>query len=377
MDINNLFGTGGGSGEPGPPGPPGPVGPRGPKGDKGDKGDQGDAGATGATGATGARGPKGDKGDKGDQGDAGPRGPKGDTGAEGPQGPKGDPGGTDKISGFVKVLQMDFDNVTLAADRFIEVYEGPIKPTRISVFMWTKPAQNDKTSLNTYPASAGSAFGIKIFEGDEVPRKIFGYKGEEDSFPYTYQMGKRSGFKVGTADTWELPNNAPQRDFNNMDNVAADAKNNKVGDWDFVANGGNGKYIANVGNKGAGSNGSIFGDGYTSIGNNPSSCGAPGTNTARGDLATEVVVDSWSLLNSGAKKFITEIEPPQEDDWRSGTGGDGKFKLLTPSGVVKFSNGMVDNIDNLSWTVEGGFPPHSSKKDNELKTRILAIVEYF
>ncbi len=58
-------------------------------------------------------------------------------------------------------------------------------------------------------------------------------------------------------------------------------------------------------------------------------------------------------------------------------GGTGKFKLLTPSGVVKFSNGMVDNIDNLSWTVVGGFPPRSAKQNNTLKTRILAIVEYF
>ena len=376
IEMNSLTLSGGG-GEPGPPGPPGPVGPRGPKGDKGDKGDQGDAGATGATGATGARGPKGDKGDKGDQGDAGQRGPKGDTGAEGPQGPQGPPGGVDHLSGFVKVLERGFDNENYDINEYLVITPDLVKPTRVSVFMWTLPAINGDTSK---AASAGCAFGIKIFEGEDVPRRIYGYTGKNDSYPYTYAIDKASGFTIGTQSKWQLPNNANQSYFNNTNCIAADAKNNKFGDWDFISNGGNGYYYSSGTSVAPGSNGSVFGNGYTSTGNNASSCGAPGSDTGRGALANEIRVNNaWRLLGRAAKNFILEIEPPEpQDGWKGkAAGGDGKFKLYSPSGYVKFANGMVDSVNNAELVVAGGYAPRDASSSPVHKTKIVVVVEWF
>ncbi len=398
IELNSLILSGGG--EPGPPGPRGPAGPAGPagpqgpagpKGDKGDtgatgargpKGDKGDTGATGArgakgdkgdTGATGARGAKGDKGDKGDTGPAGPQGPRG------PAGPSG--GGGSYLSGFIKVLDKDFSNRFADENINLEIYPASdkIKPDRVTLLFWAVPGENTN---NSGPASAGVAFGIKEFSGSDVPQKVYGYAASNAAYPYTYTSNAMSGFVTNMmpgAEKFELPNNANQIDFGSSDALAADAKTHKVGSWDFVANGGNGKYMSSGTSSAPGSNGSVFGDGFTSTGDNPASCGGPGTDTSRGPLATGDKITGWSLISTFLKKYIVEVEPTSIGGWADAKGGNGGFKLsVNASGAIVLANGIpITAVRGDVFTCGGGSTPFTAAKNPAQYSKIYAFVEYF
>ncbi len=405
IEMNSLVLSGGG--EPGPPGPRGPAGPQGPagpagpagprgpagpagpKGDKGDagatgargpKGDKGDTGATGATGArgatgatgaTGARGPAGPQGPKGDKGD------KGDTGPRGPAGPAG--GGGSYLSGIIKVIDKDFSNRFPDENINLEIYPASdkIKPDRVTILFWAVPGENTNSSG---PPSAGVAFGIKEFSGSDVPQKVYGYAASNAAYPYTYTSNAMSGFVTNMmpgAEKFELPNNANQIDFGSSDALAADAKTHKIGSWDFVANGGNGKY-SSTSTTGTGSNGSIFGDGYTSNGSKPSSCGGPGSDTDRGPLATGDKITGWSLISTFLKKYITEVEPAGGDGWKD-VGGDGAFKLtVNTAGATVLANGIpVTVVNGDVFTCNGGSTPRGAETNPDQVATIYAFVEYF
>ncbi len=255
-----------------------------------------------------------------------------------------------------------------------------VKPDRVTVMQWSMMGRNGS---NQGPASAGAAFGLKVFSGKDVPEKLYGYCGLNAPYPYTYESQYYSGFLVNdkmSGERFALPNNANQSNFTGTDALAADAKTNKVGDWDFVANGGNGKFISSsTTSVASGSNGSIFGDGFTSIGNHPSSCGGPGDSTARGPLATGDKITGWSLISSVLKKYIIEVSPTASDGWTNGEGGTGKFKLsVNASGFITLANGVpVSTLSGDVFTCKGGTTPQEASQTPTQESIIVAFIEYF
>ena len=175
-----------------------------------------------------------------------------------------------------------------------------------------------------------------------------------------------------------MPNNANQSNFSATDAVAADAKGHKVGSWDFVANGGNGRYISGTSpSAAAGSNGSVFGDGFRSTGSKPSSCGGPGTDSTRGPLAMGSKITGWSLISNVLKKYITETLPSA--NWVDDKGGDGGFKLnVSSSGFITLSNGVPVSVTQGDiFTCKGGSTPHGAATNPGQYATIVAFIEYF
>ena len=172
---------------------------------------------------------------------------------------------------------------------------------------------------------------------------------------------------------YELPNASGTGNFATGDAIVPDPHNHKKGDWDFVARGGNGYRSRSIGSTSPGSNGSIFGDGYTSTGREPSSCGAPGTDNSRGQPAKGSDAIGWDLLSYGSKKYIIEELPTGVSE-----GGTGKFSFSRTVADTTFSDGLpVAHPSPEVLTVPEGARPMRAGAGVGSYCTIVVVVEYF
>ncbi len=235
------------------------------------------------------------------------------------------------------------------------------KPKEIMVMFNTRTPWNANKTNNS-PPNPGTAFGIKIFKGDEVPEYV--YVHPQASQPHVFDYGNESCYSLLSTDEhfnnkFGLPNARNSGGFVREDNVAPDAKTYHIGEWDFIANGGTGIFTNNGGDiDSCGSNGSMFGDGKTSAGRYPSSCGAPGTSTERGLLAHGIEYNK----TFDSFKSILSFAQEQNPDIPSGSninnvGGSGALDFW-PTENVEF--GMANGVPFVPAPVKikiyGGYP---------------------
>ncbi len=235
------------------------------------------------------------------------------------------------------------------------------KPKEIMVMFNGRTPWNAAKNSNS-PPNPGTAFGIKIFKGDEVPEKI--YVHSQFSNPPGFDYGNGTKYSLLATDEhfnnkFGLPNPCNSREFVRQDNIAPDAKTHHIGDWDFIANGGNGIFTNGGGDiDSCGSNGSMFGDGKTSFGRYPSSCGAPGTTTERGLLAHGItynkVFDSFKSILSFAQEQNPVI--PSGSNINN-VGGSGALDfVLTENVEFGMANGVPFIPAPVKIKIYGGYP---------------------
>ena len=103
-----------------------------------------------------------------------------------------------------------------------------------------------------------------------------------------------------------------------------------------------------------GSNGSVFGTGKTSTGEDPASCGGPGTRSSRGPLAKGIGLDILKPLG-GLRPHAVEIGPAQADI--KVNGGGGGFEFVLPTGSFGMARGAPYTPDTSVVRVAGGPEP--------------------
>ena len=235
-------------------------------------------------------------------------------------------------------LTKTFNNNPPAADQYIQIWDpnDPLLPEPASAHvlvyskhMWMNQAGNQQG--DEYPPACGSSFGYKHYSQGEIPQRVYGWKGNSMAgYPYNYApIDKYCGFNTEpTRDTGSplmLPNCGAQGDFHKTDAIAPDAETHHIGDWTKVFNGGNGHYWHRASfpfrpnYDGAGSSGSFFGRGYDG-GHYPGGSGGPGTDTARGPVATRMadgLLDEFGLLKLFVKgKAAADNEHADNGDYQ-------------------------------------------------------------
>ncbi len=239
-------------------------------------------------------------------------------------------------------------------------YSNP-RPVEIAVFFNGRAPWNPSRSSSTTPPNAGTAFGIKIFKGDDVPKSI--YVKSNASSPKNFDYNDKNRYSQfatdsGFVNTFGLPNIPNAREFNREDCPAADAKTHHLGDWDFIANGGDGKftdYTADIDS--CGSNGSMFGDGKTSNGAYPSSCGNPGTDTERGKIARGIEYNSAFDSFKSILYFAEEVDPtPPSGSNINNTGGSGHTIFNMQNIEFGMSDGVPFTPSPAKIMLAGGHP---------------------
>ena len=237
-----------------------------------------------------------------------------------------------------------------------------VRPKEIAIFFNGRAPWNPSRSDNC-PPNPGTAYGIKIFKGDDVPRKIYvkSFASNPKGFDYS-DKNRYSQFALDNqfTNTFGLPNAANARDFSDEDIPAADAKTHHLGDWDYIANGGNGKYTTYTQDiDSCGSNGSMFGDGKTSTGIYPSSCGNPGTDAGRGSLARGIEYNSAFDSFKSVLSFAEEEAPtPPSGSNLNNIGGNGGVSFgLTENVEFGMANGVPFIPAPIKITLNGGHPP--------------------
>ena len=252
-------------------------------------------------------------------------------------------------------------------NKFIPIYEKNIavsKPLSITVLYWGMKQYNNSRDEN-HPPQAGLACGIKVFKGDDVPEKLYHWHGSSATYPYTYADNYYSGFNVEPSknNAYELPTIAAQSSFNRTNSIAPDAINNSKGNWDFVANGGDGYYWRRgtmTDRDSPGSNGSVFGNGYTSSGTNPypSSCGGPGEDNNRGPIARSITNEKALSSLRSLHAYAQEVLPP--GPWEK-TGGNGGVVFMTPTTTFGMSHGVPFDAKPIKIQYRGGPRPGDRK----------------
>ncbi len=280
-------------------------------------------------------------------------------------GPAPGPSGGASDSGLYKFLTAnDFTNSDPTSSKFVEIWEegnkSKPKPDSITVMMWgQQPWHKSGTETTARPPDCGSAFGIVTLKGDDIPQKLYAWRGAHQiSYPYTYPKSRTFGFNSTTSreGAWLLPNMCGSYLFTNTDFIAPDAVNNHWGNFDAVYNGGNGHFFAFTPTTGAthdapGSNGSPFGNGKTSTTMYPASCGGSGTATGRGPKAKGIGLDILKPLG-GLRPHASELEPqtPRLDY----DGGNGGFEFILPTGSFGMARGAPYTPDTTVVRVPGG-----------------------
>ena len=290
-------------------------------------------------------------------------------GGSGPApGPAPGPAG-DNNSGLYKIITGNsFTNLDPESSKYIHIWDANDRsmprPKSIIVMVWGQtPWHKGGTLSATHPPDCGAAFGIATLEGDDVPEKLYAFRGRHhESYPYSYQISKTFGFSktVSRDDAWLLPNMGGNHEFTNNDFIAADAKNNHWGEWDYIANGGNGKFTQyTTGIDSCGSNGSMFGDGKTSTGKYPSSCGNPGTDSARGRLAQGIEYNSAFDSLKSVLPFALEKAPtaPSGSNINNIGGSGGVDFMLTENVEFGLANGVPFIPAPVKISLSGGKPP--------------------
>ena len=275
------------------------------------------------------------------------------------------PSGGASDSGLYKFLSANnFTNVNPDQNKYVEIWEdgnkSKPKPDSITVMMWGQQAWHKTgTETTARPPDCGSAFGIVTLKGDDVPEKIYAFRGaHQPSYPYTYSKERTFGFNSTPSRDggWLLPNMCGSYHFTNTDFIAPDAVGHHWGDFDSVYNGGNGHFFAFTPTTGAthdspGSNGSPFGNGKTSTTMYPASCGGSGTATGRGPKAKGIGLDILKPLGS-LRPHASELEPqtPRLDY----DGGNGGFEFILPTDSFGMARGAPYTPDVTVVRVAGG-----------------------
>ena len=278
-------------------------------------------------------------------------------------GPAPAPSGGDSDSGLYKFLKADyFNNTEPLSTKFVEIWRQGDKtrprPDSITVMMWGAAAWHARgTVSDSHPPDCGSAFGIITIKGDDIPQKIYAWRGRhQPGYPYTYPKDRTFGFNSTPSreGAWLLPNMTGNQIFNNTDFVAPDAINNHWGDFDAVYNGGNGHFYSpsSTAHDSPGSNGSPFGNGKTSTTEYPASCGGSGTAQGRGPKARGIGLDILKPLGS-LRPHAIELEPT--DLYREG--GTGGFEFELPTGSFGMARGVPYTPNATVVRVDGGQPP--------------------
>ncbi len=268
-------------------------------------------------------------------------------------------------SGLFKFVHHDTNGASRAIDK-IRIYSptdfNNPRPKEILIMFNGRTAWNGGGKSANSPPNPGTAFGIKILKGDEIPEFI--HIKTQASMPKGFDYSEEGCYSLLATDSnfnnkFGLPNCANSRDFNRADNVAPDAKTHHIGDWDFIANGGDGKFTDNGGDiDSCGSNGSMFGDGKTSTGIYPSSCGNPGTDTARGQLAHDITYnkafDSFKSILSFGVENNPDIPPGSNIN---NVGGSGAINFqLTENVHFGMANGVPFLPAPIKANIVGGHP---------------------
>jgi len=267
-------------------------------------------------------------------------------------------------SGLFKFVHHDTPNSQSTIDK-IRIYSNTDfsnpKPKEIMIMFNGRTLWDGGKSGNS-PANPGTAFGIKTLKGDEIPEFI--YVRTNASMPKGFDYSDEGRYSTFATDSsfnnkFGLPNCVNSKEFSRQDNIAPDAKTHHLGDWDFIANGGNGKFTDGGGDiDSCGSNGSMFGDGKTSTGKYPSSCGNPGTDTARGQLAHDITYNKAFDSFKSILSFGVENNP----DIPSGSninnvGGSGAINFqLTENVHFGMANGVPFLPAPIKANIVGGHP---------------------
>ncbi len=277
----------------------------------------------------------------------------------------------DSNSGAYKLLLVNnFTNLDPESSKYIRIwndndYSKP-KPESIMIMVWGQtPWHKNGTQSSSHPPDCGAPFGIVTLKGDDIPQKLYAFRGRHhDVYPYTYDKERTFGFSKTASrdDAWLLPNMGGNHLFSNTDFVAPDAKGHHWGVWDYIANGGNGKftqYTSGSGIDSCGSNGSMFGDGKTSTGKYPSSCGNPGTDSERGRLAQIIEYNSAFDSFKSVLPFAVEANPtPPSGSNINNIGGSGALNFwLTEDVEFGMVNGVPFRPAPAKIALAGGHPP--------------------
>ncbi len=282
-------------------------------------------------------------------------------------GPGPAPSGGASDSGLYKFLfANNFTNTGPQSTKFIEIWESGNKskprPDSITVMMWGQCAWHKNGTINSSrPPDCGSAFGIVTLKGDNIPEKLYAWRGSHQSYPYTYTKDTTFGFNSTPSrdDAWLLPNMTGSFKFTNTDFIAPDAVNNHWGDFDAVYNGGNGHFFSSSSgdtHDSPGSNGSPFGTGKASTTQYPASCGGSGTTSARGPKAKGIGSDILKPLGS-LRPHASELEPPTAR--ANYDGGNGGFEFILPSDSFGMARGVPYTPDVTIVRVDGGQYPRN------------------
>ncbi len=280
-------------------------------------------------------------------------------------GPAPAPSGGDSDSGLYKFINGgEFTNLDPQTDKFIEIWEennkSKPKPDSITIMMWGIQVWHN-SPLASRPPDCGIAFGIITLKGDDIPKKLYVFRGRhQQTYPYTYEKNRTFGFSstVSRDGGWLLPNMCGQSAFTNTDFIAPDAVNNHWGDFDAIYNGGNGNFYSpsSTAHDSPGSNGSPFGNGKTSTTEYPASCGGSGTDTSRGPKARGIGSDILKPLG-GLRAHAIEIEPPAGG--LNYLGGNGGFEFELPTGSFGMARGVPYTPEPTIVRVAGGKYPNN------------------
>jgi len=314
-------------------------------------------------------------------------------------------GGSSDFAALYKIITASSSALTPSTSSYIQIWDPADsklpRPYTVTVMAWGLAGWMNKynaTDVADYPPSCGTAFGIVTIRGD-IPQKLYTVRGyHQQTSSYVYDQRDRCSF-IGPNPTlddegWYLANPGGQSYFYQSDLKATDVAGNKNAlgkPWDFVANGGNGHYFSGWAppagenfwkSDSPGSNGSVFGNGFTSTGTGagpdwpfPSSCGGSGSPSGRGPLAKGATDPSVRrALKPMAAMLPYALEVAPAGGFYT-TGGTGEFTFDTPADTFFVMSGAPFN-PRTSLNIPGGMapPPRDVKPPGE--SRYVLLVEY-
>ncbi len=297
----------------------------------------------------------------------------------------GTPAGGASDSGLYRFITVSgINNTEPSSSHFTEIWNDTdaTKPESITVMFWANSTwirSGDVGKINL-PPDCGSAMGIVTLKGDDVPKKLFTFCGRhQEIYPYTYPRDRTAGFSATVSRTgaFLLPNMGGRHMFAQTDFKAADAVNHSFGDWQDVFNGGDGHWwprLATDLHDSPGSHGSPFGNGFTSTGGYPSSCGGSGTDTSRGARAVSISSQYLTPLG-GLRQFANEIVPTGDN--ANYKGGNGGMEFVLPAGSFGMARGAPYDPNTDLLRVAGPQAPRDRLDPNRAVSAYMCVlIEY-
>lgn len=282
-----------------------------------------------------------------------------------------------------------------SSTKFVELWQRGSatkqRPTSVSVLMWSLAGWMNKATASNkgdYPPGAGACFGTFTLRGQQIPEKLYLWRGHHQGGPTYNYTNKRYFSGVNGSPSVDganlIPNPSNQGSFYQHNFNAADGQTHNFSDfcaWDAVYNGGDGYYWHKNPPKGSnpwgsdtpGSNGSIFGPGKTCSGSAryPASCGGVGTATERGPLAKGVGEPKILPPLGAMRPFAEEIAPSTALSVR---GGNGAATLKLPSDVFGIAGG-APFTPKTSITLPGGNDPYPRDENPNYEIVVVCLIE--